>query len=120
MWGGSGDPSLLTRKRSDDRERNRVHGISGIGRSGTGVLKVDGEIVSTQQMEHTIPCACFEFGPSRRVSGVIRSEVACMIPMPRCGHSKGDCQMSGVKFSQWATMTFTAMLLLTGCVTQRK
>jgi chemotaxis protein MotB len=28
--------------------------------------------------------------------------------------------MSGVKFSQWATLTFTAMLVLTGCVTQRK
>jgi hypothetical protein len=28
--------------------------------------------------------------------------------------------MSGWKFSQYATMTFTAMLLLTGCVTQRK
>ena len=28
--------------------------------------------------------------------------------------------MSGVKFSQWAMMTFTAMLVLTGCVTQRK
>jgi chemotaxis protein MotB len=28
--------------------------------------------------------------------------------------------MSGVKFSPWATMTFTAMLVLAGCVTQRK
>ena len=28
--------------------------------------------------------------------------------------------MSGVQFSQWATITFTAMLLLAGCVTQRK
>jgi chemotaxis protein MotB len=28
--------------------------------------------------------------------------------------------MSGVKFSQWATITFTAMLVLAGCVTQRK
>jgi chemotaxis protein MotB len=28
--------------------------------------------------------------------------------------------MSGWKFSQYATMTFTAMLLLAGCVTQRK
>jgi arylsulfatase len=28
---------------------------SGIGRSGTGVLKVDGKPVATQQMEHTIP-----------------------------------------------------------------
>jgi chemotaxis protein MotB len=28
--------------------------------------------------------------------------------------------MSGVKFSPWATMMFTAMLLLAGCVTQRK
>jgi arylsulfatase len=29
--------------------------ISGIGRSGTGVFKVDGSIVSTQKMERTIP-----------------------------------------------------------------
>jgi arylsulfatase len=29
--------------------------LSGIGRSGTGVLKVDGKVVSTQTMEHTIP-----------------------------------------------------------------
>lgn len=29
--------------------------VSGIGRSGTGVLKVDGNVVATQKMEHTIP-----------------------------------------------------------------
>ena len=29
--------------------------MSGIGRSGTGVLKVDGKEVATQKMEHTIP-----------------------------------------------------------------
>jgi arylsulfatase A-like enzyme len=29
--------------------------LSGIGRSGTGVLKVDGQVVATQQMERTIP-----------------------------------------------------------------
>ncbi|HYB32676.1 MAG TPA: arylsulfatase [Steroidobacteraceae bacterium] len=29
--------------------------ISGIGRSGTGVLKVDGKTVSTQKMDHTVP-----------------------------------------------------------------
>jgi arylsulfatase len=29
--------------------------MSGIGRSGTGMLKVDGKEVSTQKMEHTIP-----------------------------------------------------------------
>jgi len=29
--------------------------LSGIGRSGTGVLKVDGKEVATQKMEHTIP-----------------------------------------------------------------
>ena len=29
--------------------------MSGIGRSGTGVLKVDGKVVSTQKMEHTVP-----------------------------------------------------------------
>jgi arylsulfatase len=28
---------------------------SGVGRGGTGVLKVDGQAVDTQQMEHTIP-----------------------------------------------------------------
>jgi len=28
---------------------------AGIGRGGTGVLKVDGKVVATQQMEHTIP-----------------------------------------------------------------
>jgi arylsulfatase A-like enzyme len=29
--------------------------LSGIGRGGTGVLKVDGNAVATQQMEHTVP-----------------------------------------------------------------
>ena len=29
--------------------------MSGIGQGGTGVLKVDGKAVSTQQMEHTLP-----------------------------------------------------------------
>jgi arylsulfatase len=29
--------------------------LSGIGRSGTGVLKVDGKTVVTQTMEHTVP-----------------------------------------------------------------
>jgi arylsulfatase len=29
--------------------------MSGIGRSGTGVLKVDGKVVATQKMERTIP-----------------------------------------------------------------
>ncbi|MEW6352395.1 MAG: arylsulfatase [Thermodesulfobacteriota bacterium] len=29
--------------------------LSGIGRSGTGVLKVDGKVVSERKMEHTIP-----------------------------------------------------------------
>src|SRR5262249_57612771 len=29
--------------------------MSGIGRSGTGVLKVDGKALVTQKMEHTIP-----------------------------------------------------------------
>ncbi len=29
--------------------------LSGIGRSGTGTLKVDGQVVSTQKMERTIP-----------------------------------------------------------------
>jgi arylsulfatase A-like enzyme len=29
--------------------------VSGIGRGGTGVLKIDGKVVATQSMEHTIP-----------------------------------------------------------------
>jgi arylsulfatase len=29
--------------------------MSGIGRSGTGVLKVDGKVVATKKMERTIP-----------------------------------------------------------------
>jgi arylsulfatase len=29
--------------------------VSGIGRGGTGTLKVDGKVVSTQRMEHTLP-----------------------------------------------------------------
>ena len=32
-----------------------LNSLSGIGRSGTGTLKVDGKEVSTQKMEHTIP-----------------------------------------------------------------
>jgi arylsulfatase A-like enzyme len=29
--------------------------VSGIGRGGTGVLRVDGEVVATRRMEHTLP-----------------------------------------------------------------
>ena len=29
--------------------------MSGLGRSGTGTLKVDGKEVATQKMEHTLP-----------------------------------------------------------------
>jgi arylsulfatase len=29
--------------------------MSGVGRGGTGMLKVDGQVVATQKMEHTIP-----------------------------------------------------------------
>jgi chemotaxis protein MotB len=43
-----------------------------------------------------------------------------MIPMPRRDNNEGDCKMSGLKFPQCATMTFTAMLLLAGCVSQQK
>jgi chemotaxis protein MotB len=43
-----------------------------------------------------------------------------MIPMPRRGKSEGDCTMSGWKFPQCATMTFIAMLVLAGCVSQHK
>jgi chemotaxis protein MotB len=43
-----------------------------------------------------------------------------MIPMPRRGQSEGDCQMSGWKCLQGATITFTALLVLAGCVSQHK
>jgi chemotaxis protein MotB len=43
-----------------------------------------------------------------------------MIPMPRRGESEGDGKMSGWKCSQWAMMTFAAMLVLAGCVSQQK
>ena len=32
-----------------------LNDTSGIGRGGTGVLKVDGKVVATQKMERTIP-----------------------------------------------------------------
>ena len=40
--------------------------------------------------------------------------------MPRRGKSEGDCQMSGWKIPQCATLTCTALLVLVGCVTQRQ
>ena len=43
-----------------------------------------------------------------------------MIPMPRRGKSEGGCKMPGWKFPQYATMTFIAMLLLAGRVSQQK
>ena len=43
-----------------------------------------------------------------------------MIPMPCRGKSEGDCKMSRWKFPQYATTTFIAMLLLAGCVSQKK
>src|SRR5262245_28681738 len=43
-----------------------------------------------------------------------------MIPMPRRGQNEGDCKMSGWKLPQCATMTFTVILLLAGCVSQQK
>src|SRR5215475_13204261 len=43
-----------------------------------------------------------------------------MIPMPRRGKSEGDCKMPGWKFPQYATLTFIALLLLAGCVSQKK
>jgi hypothetical protein len=43
-----------------------------------------------------------------------------MIPMPRRGTSEGDGKMSGWKCPQYATITFAAMLLLAGCVSQQK
>jgi hypothetical protein len=32
-----------------------LYSVSGIGRSGTDTLKVDGTVVSTQKMEFTVP-----------------------------------------------------------------
>jgi arylsulfatase len=32
--------------------------VSGIGRGGTGVLKVDGKVVARETLEHTIPSSC--------------------------------------------------------------
>ncbi len=29
--------------------------VSGMGRSGTGTFKVDGKVVATQKLEHTVP-----------------------------------------------------------------
>ncbi|HSE86408.1 MAG TPA: OmpA family protein, partial [Candidatus Binatia bacterium] len=43
-----------------------------------------------------------------------------MMPLPRRGTNEGDDKMSGWKFPQGATVTFTAMLLLAGCVSQKK
>src|SRR4029450_5363399 len=43
-----------------------------------------------------------------------------MIPMPCRGKSEGGCKMPGWKFPQYATMTFIALLLLAGCVSQKK
>jgi chemotaxis protein MotB len=40
--------------------------------------------------------------------------------MPHRGQSKGDSTISGWQFSQGATMTFTPLLLLAGCVAQHK
>jgi hypothetical protein len=31
---------------------------SGLGRSGTGILKVDGKVIATKKMEKTIPMTC--------------------------------------------------------------
>jgi chemotaxis protein MotB len=43
-----------------------------------------------------------------------------MMPLPRRGTNEGDDKMSGWKFPQGVTVTFTAMLLLAGCVSQKK
>jgi chemotaxis protein MotB len=43
-----------------------------------------------------------------------------MIPTPCRGKSEGDYTMSGWKFTQYATLTCTALLLLAGCVPQHK
>ena len=48
--------------------------MSGLGRSGTGTLKVDGKVVDTQRMDHTLPMIvqwdeCFDVG-SDSLTGV--------------------------------------------------
>ena len=43
-----------------------------------------------------------------------------MIAMPRRGTREGDDKMSGWKCPQGATVTFTALLLLAGCVPQKQ
>ena len=43
-----------------------------------------------------------------------------MIAMPRRGTREGDDKMSGWKYPQGATVTFTALLLLAGCVPQKQ
>ena len=37
------------------RARSRYNNFTGVGRSGTGTLKVDGKVVATQTMEKTLP-----------------------------------------------------------------
>jgi outer membrane murein-binding lipoprotein Lpp len=56
----------------------------------------------------------------RAVFQVLSGLKEMRIPMPRRGKSEGDCKTSGWKFPKGATMTFTAMLLLAGCVSQKK
>ena len=54
----TGSPALKTRRHRYDGlgfARLAFNNRSGLGRPGTGVLKVDGKAVATQNMEHTVP-----------------------------------------------------------------
>ena len=60
--------------------------MSGIGRGGTGVLKVDGKEVATQKMERTIPLILqwdetFDIG-SDTGTGVTTATIKCRSRSP--------------------------------------
>jgi flagellar motor protein MotB len=54
---------------------------------------------------------CFKF---------YRSEVDRAISMVRHHNSEGNCKMSALEFARRAAMTFTALLLLAGCVSRQR
>ena len=59
--------------------------LSGIGQSGTGVLKVDGKAVATQKMDHTLPLVLqwdesFDIGSDTGTS-VCDQDYRCPFPL---------------------------------------
>src|SRR6516164_9360848 len=56
----------------------------------------------------------------RKGRGVAITDVSASRGPSRRDDTEGDCKMSKRKFSPYATVTFTAMLLLSGCVSQQK